>query len=125
MVTRRLTTELTKLRRTAFVPVAILAILFFGIVGLVLFRAAAEQKTHRVVLTWNPSPPKTGVTLAGYDVYRSRGESPFEKLASGLTKATYTDTKVKSGETYRYFVTAVNPAGEGSPASNWVTAEIP
>jgi fibronectin type 3 domain-containing protein len=107
------------------VPVAILALLFFGIVGLVLFRAAADQKPHRVVLTWNPSTPKPGVTLAGYEVYRSQADGPFKKLASGLTSPTYIDTQVKSGETYHYYVTAINPAGEVGPASNRATAEVP
>ena len=112
-------------------PVAILAILVFAIVGLVLFRVAADQKPRRVdqkprrvVLTWKPSPPKPGVTVAGYEIYRSQADGPFKKLASGVTSPTYTDTQVKSGETYHYYVTAINPAGGVSPASNRVDVEI-
>jgi fibronectin type 3 domain-containing protein len=120
-----LTSKLTKLRRAALVPVAILTILFFGIVGLVLFRVAADQKPHRIVLTWKPSPPKPGATLAGYEIYRSQAGGPFKKLATGVTSPTYTDTQVKSGETYYYYVTAINPAGEASPASNRTDAVIP
>jgi fibronectin type 3 domain-containing protein len=107
------------------VLVTILAILFSGIVGLVLFRVAADQKPHSVVLTWIPSVPKPGSTLAGYDVYRRRADGPFEKLASGLTTPTYTDSQVRSGETYRYYVVAVGSTGEVSPSSNVATAAIP
>ena len=89
-LTGKLTSELTKLRRAAFVPVAILAILVFAIVGLVLFRVAADQKPRRVdqkprrvVLTWKPSPPKPGVTVAGYEYLPKPGRRPLQKTGFG------------------------------------------
>jgi fibronectin type 3 domain-containing protein len=112
------------LRRASFWPIAILAIVLTGIVGMVLFRVAADQKPHSVVLKWNPPAPKPGVTVAGYNVYRSEFGGAFQKLAY-VVPPTYTDDKVSSGKTYHYFVRAVDPAGQESPPSNRAEAAIP
>jgi len=111
------------LRRASFWPIAILAIVFSGIVGMVLFRVAA-QTPHTVVLKWNPPAPQPGIAVAGYNVYRSESDGPFQKVAS-VVAPTFTDDKVSSGKTYGYFVRAVNPTGQESPASNRVDAAIP
>ncbi|MGA8312306.1 MAG: fibronectin type III domain-containing protein [Terriglobales bacterium] len=117
------------MRRASFWPIAILAIVFTGIVGVVLFRVAADQKPHdqkphNVVLKWNPPVPKPGTTVAGYNVYRSESHGPFQKVAY-VVPPTYTDDKVSSGKTYGYFVRAVDPAGQESPTSNLADAAIP
>ena len=112
------------MRRASFWPIAILAIVFSGIVGMVLFRVAADQKPHNVVLKWNPPAPQAGITVAGYNVYRSESDGPFQKVAN-VIPPTYTDDKVSSGKTYGYFVRAVDPAGQESPASNRADATIP
>jgi fibronectin type 3 domain-containing protein len=112
------------LRRASLLPIAILAIVFSGVVGVVLFRVAADQKPHPVVLKWNPPVPQPGITVAGYNVYRSESDGPFRKVA-GVVAPTYTDDKVSSGKTYGYFVRAVDPAGQESPASNRTDATIP
>ena len=106
-------------------PVAILAILFWGIVGVVLFRVMADEKPHSVLLKWNPPAPKPGVTVASYNIYRSQSDGPFGPLASGVPAPTYVDTKVSNGTTYYYFVRAVDAAGHESPPSNQASAEIP
>jgi fibronectin type 3 domain-containing protein len=106
-------------------PVAILAILFLGIVGVVLFRVMADEKPHSVQLKWNPPAPKPGVTVASYNIYRSQVDGPFEPLASGVPAPTYVDSKVSNGTTYHYFVRAVDAAGHESPPSNQASAEIP
>lgn len=106
-------------------PIAILTILISGIVGVVLFRAAANQKPPSVLLKWNPPAPKPGVTVASYEVYRSQAGQPFEPLASGVPTPSYVDHKVSSGITYNYYVRAVDTQGHPSPPSNQASATIP
>ena len=112
------------MRKASFAPVAILAILLSGIVGVVLFRVAADRKPRSVLLKWNP-PPKPSFTVAGYNVYRSPSDGDYHRIASGVPDPTYTDHDVRSGKTYYYFVRAVDAAGQESPRSNQVTATIP
>lgn len=106
-------------------PVAILAILVLGIVGVVLFRVTADEKPHSVLLKWNPPAPTPGVTVTGYNIYRSQADGPFGPLASGVPAPTYVDSKVSRRTTYYYFVRAVDAAGHESPPSNQALAEIP
>jgi len=112
------------LRRALRLPVAILVILFFGIVGVVLFRVAANERPHSVLLKWTPPAPKPGVTITGYKVYRSRVDGTFEPLGF-VADPTYVDTKVRRGASYRYYVTAVSDGGNESPPSNPASAVIP
>ena len=113
------------MRRASRLPVAILVILFFGIVSVVLFRVAASGRPHSVLLKWNPPDPKPGVTVTGYDIYRSRLDGTFEPIASGVTASSYIDHDVRSGVAYRYFVKAVDAAGHESPPSDPASAVIP
>jgi len=113
------------LRRALRLPVAVLAVLFFGIVGVVLFRVAASGKPHSVLLKWNPPDPKPGVTVTGYNIYRSQLDGTFKPIASGVTTASYVDRNVRSGAFYRYFVRAVDAAGHESPPSGPASAVIP
>ncbi len=105
-------------------PLAILAILLFGVVGAVLLRVGADEKPHSVLLKWDAPAPKPGVTVTRYDVYRSQPDGTFAPLAS-VTAPTYLDDKVSNGTTYHYFVRAVNSAGQVSPPSNHASATIP
>ena len=111
------------MRRASFVAVTILAILLCGIVGAVLFRVAAEQKPHSVLLKWEAPPPKPSVGVTGYRVYRRSSDGSYEAIAS-VTTTTYTDHAVRNGETYHYFVRSVNAKGDESPISNQVTVTI-
>jgi len=96
--------------------------LFCGIIGVVLFRVAADQKPHSVLLKWDP-PPKPGFAVAGYKVYRSPSDGRYEPIAS-VVATTYTDRTVHNGETYHYLVKAVDAEGHESPISNQVTVTI-
>jgi fibronectin type 3 domain-containing protein len=113
------------LRRASRLPVAILLILFFGIVGLVLFRVAAGGRPHSVLLKWNPPDPRPGVTVTGYNIYRSQLDGTFKAIASGVTTPSYLDRDVRSGASYRYFVKAVDAAGHESTPSDPASAVIP
>jgi hypothetical protein len=112
-------------RRALRLPIVILAVLFFGIVGVVLFRVLASEKPHTVLLKWKPPVPKPGVTVAGYNIYRSKPDGSFGPVASGIVPPAYVDNKVSRGATYYYYVTAVDATGRESLASNNASAVIP
>jgi fibronectin type 3 domain-containing protein len=112
----------SRLRTASFVPVAILAIVFAGIVGAMLLQVAADQKSHSVLLKWE-RPLKPAFTVAGYNVYRSPSDGKYEPIAF-VTTTTYTDHGVRNGKTYYYLVRAADAAGHESPISNQVTVII-
>jgi fibronectin type 3 domain-containing protein len=112
------------LRRTSFLAIAILAILVSGIVGVMLFRVAADEKPHSVLLKWNP-PAKPAFAVAGYNVYRSPIDGRYQRIASGVPTPTFVDHDVIRGKTYYYFVRATDANGQESPNSNQVLAAIP
>ncbi|UUU30070.1 alginate lyase family protein [Streptomyces sp. CA-210063] len=82
--------------------------------------AAGEEKA--VTVAWLPSAWATG-----YAVRRStRPEGPYEEIATGLDKPTYTDTGVRPGRTYSYMVTATNSLGtSGDSGLARATAGLP
>lgn len=106
-------------------PLAILAILLFGIVGVVLLRVAAEGRAHSVTLTWSPPASRPGSTVAGYNIYRCQSDGTFGAIATHVATPTYVDHDVSRGNTYRYFVRTVDTAGRESWPSEQVTAEVP
>lgn len=84
---------------------------------------AWAQGSHSVVLTWGASPT-SGVT---YNMYRKTSAGscvPANKIVSGLTALTYTDTTVLNGATYFYAVSAQSSGGE-STCSAEVQIAIP
>lgn len=114
------------MRRTPLLPIAILAVVLCGIVGVVLFRAAADPKPHTVVLRWNPPEPRPGITVSSYSIFRgTQSGGPYEKIASGLMDLTYTDRDVISGKTYYYVVRSVDGTDRESTPSQEVTAAVP
>jgi len=76
---------------------------------------------HNVVLNWNAD-----ADAVTYDVYRGTqsGKENATPVATGLTVTTFTDTNVVAGQTYFYYVTAVNGANQSAP-SNEANATIP
>jgi hypothetical protein len=122
-------------KRASRLPIAILVILLLGTAGVVLFRvtapvaarvagpAAADAKPHSVVLKWDPPVSRPGVTVAGYNIYRSRPDGSVAPLAS-VVAPTYVDTQVSSG-TYHYFVKAVDAVGQESQPSYPLTVVVP
>jgi fibronectin type 3 domain-containing protein len=86
----------------------------------------AEVKPHRVALTWQPPAARSGVTLAGYNVYRRTVESrSFVMIAEKVRGQSYEDRLVTSGRKYVYVVTSVDTEGRESMCSMDTTAEIP
>jgi hypothetical protein len=75
-----------------------------------------------------PANPERDV--AGYNVYRSLDpELPKERWVklndALLTRTTYQDETVESGKKYFYYLTAVDTAGNTSPASEVVSDTVP
>lgn len=75
-----------------------------------------------VTVTWLPS-----AWASTYTVRRAAGvEGPYEEIATGVDKPTYTDRDTRTGRTYHYTVSATNSqgsSGDSSPAS--ATAGLP
>ena len=82
--------------------------------------AAAGANT--IELTWTRN---TEADFKGYNVYRSEGAGPAEKIASLIEAPVYSDTKVEPGKTYRYEISAVDLLGNESARSGAVTAALP
>lgn len=76
-----------------------------------------------IELSWAISAERD---LAGYNIYRSdqNSKSPRRLNESTLLTPAYRDITVLPGRLYTYSVTAVDGAGNESPASEPVTAEI-
>jgi hypothetical protein len=85
--------------------------------------SGSGAQPHLVSLSWSES--STGVV--GYNVYSStQASGPLTKLNAALVGTTaYTDNTVQSGQTYYYWVTAVDSSGDESPYSSDVSATIP
>lgn len=63
--------------------------------------------------------------LAGYRIYRAAGEADFVKVGESTGAASYRDSAVMPGKTYRYQVSAVDRKGNESPKSEAVEILIP
>jgi fibronectin type 3 domain-containing protein len=77
----------------------------------------------RVTLTWNSN---TEEDLAGYNIYRNTSEDTATatklNLSSLITGTSFEDTSVINGQTYYYFVSAVDKSGNESSLSEPVSA---
>jgi len=89
-----------------------------------LYVLETTQEPAHVELSWEISPEPD---LAGYRVYRSeRSDTPGRRLNQDLLLSpTFRDTSVEAGRRYFYQVTAVDRAGNESPLSGAVSAEVP
>ena len=78
-----------------------------------LLNVLAVATTQGVELRWEPSPVPD---LAGYRIYRREtGEEKYQLMNKELVKKPYfVDTQVRRGQTYHYYVTAV----DDSPRAN-------
>jgi putative cofactor-binding repeat protein len=78
---------------------------------------------HSVDLTWDPSTS----SVFGYYAYRAQNQyGPYTRLNSTpITTTQYTDISIQPGQTYFYWVTAVDANTLESPFSDPVLAIIP
>jgi fibronectin type 3 domain-containing protein len=63
----------------------------------------ADAAPGSIELVWDRN---TEADLAGYRIYRSTGDGPFEKLAELNEIPNYSDRAVEHGKTYHYALTA-------------------
>ncbi|MGB6723830.1 MAG: choice-of-anchor D domain-containing protein, partial [Terracidiphilus sp.] len=82
--------------------------------------------TNSVNLTWD-APSASGVTIAGYNVYRTMNFSSAYQLlnSSADAQTAYVDNTVQNGQTYNYFVETVDSAGVSSAPSIVASVTIP
>jgi len=85
---------------------------------------ATNQAPAYIELSWAISPE---ADLAGYSVYRSDAEdAPGERMSTEiLPSPTFRDMSVVPGRRYYYRVSAVDRAGNESPRSSAVQADVP
>lgn len=76
--------------------------------------AGAFPAEGGVLVRWWPNEEPD---LAGYIVYRAEKGKPSRLTASPLADAEYLDTGAQTGHVYYYTVTAIDNAGNESPAS--------
>jgi len=93
------------------------------VLGLVSCRQAPP---HSVTLTWEAPAHVPGLSVVGYNVYRSTTSGgQYVRIASRLAGPPYEDHLVVSGRTYFYVVTAVEQSGRESRFSGEIRATIP
>jgi hypothetical protein len=85
---------------------------------------ATPQAPAYVELSWAINPESD---LAGYSVYRSEGEdAPGQRVSTDiLPSPTFRDISIVPGRGYYYRVSAVDRAGNESPKSSAVAANVP
>jgi hypothetical protein len=82
----------------------------------------ADRTANSASLVWEPD---SEADLAGYRVYRSEGNGPWQKLADVSAVPSYSDTTVEHGKTYHYAVSAFDKTGNESERSAPVEIAIP
>ena len=94
--------------------------------SIILIGAYHRTTHHSVSLSWHSAVPKPGVTVVGYNIYRSvNSGGPYVRLASGVTGLRYRDWMINNARSYYYVVSSVDAAGHESPYSTEIEADIP
>jgi len=81
----------------------------------------ADRTVNSVTLVWESD---TEPDLAGYRVYRSEGNGPWQKLADVNVVPSYSDTTVEHGKTYHYAVSAFDKAATVNESDRSAPVEI-
>jgi titin len=80
----------------------------------------------KITLKWNASSDAGGSGLAGYEVWRSgtSATSGFILLTTVTGKTSYTNSSLARGQTYWYYIVAVDGAKNRSAPSNIASATV-
>jgi len=84
---------------------------------------AMPEEGH-VALSWSPPASDGGSQVLTYSLYRGSGLTSSLLVTVSASEVRFNDTGVSGGISYRYYVTAVNVAGEGPP-SETVSVIVP
>lgn len=85
--------------------------------------AAMPVESH-VALSWSSPASDGGSQVLSYNLYRGSGLTSSLLVTVSAPENRFNDTEVSGGISYRYYVTAVNVAGEGPP-SETVSVIVP
>lgn len=84
---------------------------------------SAVPTPQSIELAWTRN---TEPDFRGYNVFRSTGDGPFDRIATLIDAPTYSDTKIEAGKRYRYRVSAVDLTGnESAPSAPPAEATAP
>lgn len=76
----------------------------------------AEVTPHFILLTWAPPIDDGGTSLIGYDLFKGTDINEMEHLTRvDVIENSYQDKTITIGETYHYYLTAVNIVGQSLP----------
>ncbi len=93
-----------------------------GNLSIKLVGSGGQFSSRSVALNWDPSPSD----IIGYYVYRMLLDGTYAKINNAPVVLTeFTDTRIQSGQTYTYAVTAVDADNVESDYSEPATATIP
>jgi hypothetical protein len=81
----------------------------------------ADRTANAVSLVWEPDSEPD---LAGYRIYRSEGNGPWQKLDDVNTVPSYSDTTVEHGKTYHYAVSAFDKTVPPNESERSAAVEI-
>jgi hypothetical protein len=76
--------------------------------------AASPNLPPGVGLSWQPPATPGSAPVTGYRIYRGTGTAALAALVTVGDVLSYTDAGVSLGTTYRYAVSAISAAGEGT-----------
>ena len=119
------------MRNPAHLPRVLLKLPFVPLVGTLVLASCGRQQSqtikpkavnpHSVTITWKPSKSP----VAGYNVYRVLSPGGPMKVSPGIvTETQFTDRTVETGNTYAYFVTAVDSKGVESAPSQKLSVSV-
>ena len=77
----------------------------------------ATPGNAEVELTWSAPGTELGISIAGYNIYRSSSSGGVFALVASTSNLTYTDSGLTNGQSYWYKVSAVNASGIGTSST--------
>ena len=106
------------------IGVLTLAGILLVVLGNMWFHRGLQQRY--VTLTWQVPSTLPGVTVVGYNVYRSTSSGKRYSLIAGrLRHPEFEDHQVNSGKNYYYVVTALDQFGRESKVSEEIAGQVP
>jgi hypothetical protein len=91
--------------------------------GITLNASGPPPAAHQVTLSWQAGTPTGNQTATvAYNVYRDGARI---NTSGAVTATSYVDTTVSAGQTYSYYVTALDASNHEGTLSNTTSATVP